>query len=218
MADEMANGNGNTFDPMASWARLSERVENQGKDIIDLRSNMNTGFQGVNANLAALSNELRSSGKTQWPVIWSAIGVGVVILSGLGFMALQPIKDNTARLEEAVIRVSENTQASFAKVNETMVTQKEMEWRTQRGAEDRKRSDDALADLRTTTVSRNEWSERNHARDGEIAELGRRIDELRQEVGSVYGTRDVIVDLKREISTLRQRVFEVRPEVRPQPD
>ncbi|WP_168286457.1 hypothetical protein [Rhizobium laguerreae] len=211
--------NGSTpFDPMASWARLSERVENQGKDIVDLRSNMNTGFQGVNANLHALSNELRSSGKTQWPVIWSAIGVGVVILSGLGFMALQPIKDNTARLEEAVIRVSENTLTAFAKVNETMVTQKEMEWRTQRGAEDRKRSDDALADLRTMTVTRNEWSERNHARDGEIAELGRRIDELRQEVGSVYGTRDVIVDLKREISALRQRVFEVRPDNRAPPD
>ncbi|MGO6879492.1 hypothetical protein ACC734_16805 [Rhizobium ruizarguesonis] len=218
MADEMVNGNGNAFDPMASWARLSERVENQGKDIIDLRSNMNSGFQGVNSNLAALSNELRSSGKTQWPVIWSAIGVGVVILSGLGFMALQPIKDNTARLEEAVIRVSENTQSAFAKVNETMVTQKEMEWRTQRGAEDRKRSDDALADLRALTVTRNEWSERNHARDGEIAELSRRIEELRQEVGSVYGTRDVIVDLKREISALRQRVFEVRPDRRAAPE
>lgn len=202
--------NGNGFDPMASWARLSERVENQGKDIIDLRSNMNTGFQGVNANLAALSNELRNSGKTQWPVIWSAIGVGVVILSGLGFMALQPIKDNTGRLEEAVIRVSENTQASFAKINDSMVTQKEMEWRTQRGAEDRKRADDALADLRTNTVTRNEWQERNLARNGEIAELGRRIDELRQEVGSIYGTRDVIADLKKQIDTLRQRVFDVR--------
>lgn len=211
MADDMTgNGGSAQFDPMASWARLSERVENQGKDIIDLRSNMNSGFQGVNSNLAALSNELRSSGKTQWPVIWSAIGVGVVILSGLGFMALQPIKDNTARLEEAVIRISENTQTSFAKVNDAMVTQKEMEWRTQRGAEDRKRADDALADLRTMTVTRNEWSERNHARDGEIADLGRRIDELRQEVGSVYGTRDVIVDLKRELSVLRQRVFESR--------
>lgn len=207
--------NGNSFDPMASWARLSERVENQGKDIVDLRSNMNTGFQGVNANLAALSNELRSSGKTQWPVIWSAIGVGVVILSGLGFMALQPIKDNTARLEEAVIRVSDSAQLSIKGITDNMVTQKEMEWRTQRGAEDRKRSDDALSDLRTMTVTRNEWSERNHARDGEIAELGRRIEELRQEVGSVYGTRDVIVDLKREVSTLRQRVFEIRPSSQP---
>jgi hypothetical protein len=39
-----------------------------------------------------------------------------------------------------------------------------------------------------------------------------------QEVGSVCGTRDVIVDLKREISTLRQRVLEVRPDVRGSPE
>src|ERR1044072_5766357 len=115
---EMANGNG--FDSLAQYARLSERVENQGKDIVDLRSNMNTGFQGVNANLNAISNELRNSGKTQWPVIWSAIGVGVVILSGLGFMALQPIKDNNARLEDAIIRISETSQTAISKITETM--------------------------------------------------------------------------------------------------
>jgi len=197
------------FDPMASWARLSERVENQGKDIVDLRSNMNTGFQGVNANLAALSNELRTNGRTQWPVIWSAIAVGVGILSGLGFMALQPIKDSVAQVREDAKAQTLSTSQSISSVVDKMVTQKEMEWRTARGAEDRKRTDDSIADLRAATVSRNEWSERNHARDGEIAELGRRIDELRQEVGSVYGTRDVIVDLKRDLNTLRQKVFEV---------
>lgn len=206
---EMANGNG--FDSLAQYARLSERVENQGKDIVDLRSNMNTGFQGVNANLNAISNELRNSGKTQWPVIWSAIGVGVVILSGLGFMALQPIKDNNARLEDAIIRISETSQTAISKITETMVTQKEMEWRTQRGAEDRKRSDDALVDLRSNTVSRNEWSERNHARDGEISELGRRIDEIRQEVGSQYNTRDVILDLRERLDRMeRQRLSAVQ--------
>lgn len=216
---DMANGNG--FDPLAQYARLSERVENQGKDIVDLRSNMNTGFQTVNAAIGTLSNELRNSGKTQWPVIWSAIGVGVVILSGLGFMALQPIKDNNGRLDESIVRLSEanqtaiarlaeTTQASITKITENMVTQQEMEWRTARGAEDRKRADDALTDLRTNTVTRNEWQERNLARNGEIAELGRRIDELRQEVGSIYGTRDVIADLKKQIDTLRQRVFDGR--------
>lgn len=91
-----------------------------------------------------------------------------------------------------------------------MVTQKEMEWRTQRGAEDSKRQDDALGDMRAVTASRNERSERNQARDGEIAELSRRIDELRQEVGSVYGTRDVIADLKSGVRSLRQRFFEAR--------
>ncbi|WP_457663707.1 hypothetical protein [Sinorhizobium medicae] len=189
----MPNGNG--FDPMASWARLSERVENQGKDIIDLRSNMNTGFQGVNANLATLSNELRNSSKTQWPVVWAALSVGVTILAGLGFMALQPIKDNTLRLENAIVRVAE-----------TSVSQKEMEWRSARGAEDRKRSEDALNDIRSSTVSRNEWSERNHARDNQITEISRRIDELRQDVGSQYTTRDVLLSTQSEVKDLRNQL------------
>ncbi len=190
---EMPNGNG--FDPMASWARLSERVENQGKDIIDLRSNMNTGFQGVNANLATLSNELRNSSKTQWPVVWAALSVGVTILAGLGFMALQPIKDNTLRLENAIVRVAETT-----------VSQKEMEWRSARGAEDRKRSEDAFNEIRANTVARNEWSERNSARDNQIAEISRRIDELRQDVGSQYTTRDVLLSTQSEVKDLRNQL------------
>lgn len=191
------NGNGHAFDPAANWGRLSERVENQGKDIVDLRSNMNTGFQGVNANLAALSNELRSSSKTHWPVVFAALSVVITILAGLGFLSLQPIKDNTTRLETALARLAETT-----------VSQNEMEWRTQRGAEDRKRQDDAMVDLRASIVSRNEWSERNHARDGEISELGRRIDELSQRVGGIYGATDVIKDLQAEVKMLRQRQYE----------
>ncbi|MDX0572193.1 hypothetical protein GOD68_18365 [Sinorhizobium medicae] len=197
MADEdmTGNGNGNGFDALAQYARLSERVENQGKDIIDLRSNMNTGFQGVNANLATLSNELRSNSRTQWPAIWAALSVGVAILTGLGFMALQPIKENTLRLENAIVRVAE-----------TSVPQKEMEWRTQRGSEDRKRSEDALNDIRSSTVSRNEWSERNHARDNQITEISRRIDELRQDVGSQYTTRDVLLSTQSEVKDLRNQL------------
>jgi hypothetical protein len=187
--------NGNSFDPLASYARLSERVENQGKDLIDIRSNMNTGFQTVNAAIGTLSNELRSNSRTQWPVIWAALSVGVTILAGLGFMSLQPIKDNTAKLETALVRMAES-----------VVSQKEMEWRSARGAEDRKRSDDALSDLRTGTVSRNEWSERNHARDTEIAELGRRIDELRQDFGSQYTARDVLLSTQSEVKDLRNQL------------
>jgi hypothetical protein len=187
----------NGFDPATQYARISERVENQGKDIIDLRSNMNTGFQTVNAAIAGLSNELRNNSRTQWPVIWAALSVGVTILAGLGFMSLQPIKDNTARLETAFVRLSESS-----------VSQKEMEWRTARGAEDRLRTEASISDIRSNTVGRNEWSERNHARDNEIASLSQRIEELRQQAGAIYGTRDVVVDIKRQVDNLRQIVFE----------
>lgn len=201
--------NGNSFDPMASWARLSERVENQGKDIIDLRSNMNTGFQGVNANLAALSNELRSNSRTQWPAIWAALSVGVAILTGLGFMALQPIKENTARLEESIIRVSENNQEALAKLSENIVTQKEMEWRTQRGAEDRKRSDDAIADLRTSQVPRQEL-ERVWQSDGQQkAALQKQIDELKQAQANTYSARDLLLDMRERQDRLERQIYGV---------
>ncbi|MDW9447220.1 hypothetical protein GOA58_05900 [Sinorhizobium meliloti] len=196
MADEDMNGNGNSsFDPMANWARLSERVENQGKDIIDLRSNMNTGFQGVNANLAALSNELRSNSKTQWPAIWAALSVGVAILTGLGFMALQPIKDNTLRLENAILRVAETT-----------VSQKEMEWRTQRASEDRLRQEMALKDLREAQVPRAELDRVWQSYDQRFLDHQRQIDEMKTAQGSIYGQRDIILDLKENQQRLEREI------------
>lgn len=194
MAGEDMN-NGTNFDPLASYARLSERVENQGRDIVDLRSNMNTGFRNIEGAVNALSTELRGTSKTQWPVIWSAIGVSFAILLAVGSQALSPIRENVADVKDAMTGIVDK-----------MVTQQELKWRTDRGQEDRTRTDAAITDLRANTVSRNEWMERNRGRDQELLEVNRRVDELRQEVGAVYGTRDVIQDMKKEIDNLRQRL------------
>lgn len=186
--------NGN-FDASARWARLSERVESQGKDIIDLRSNMNTGFSNIQAALTSLASELRGSTKTQWPVIWSAIGVSFAILLAVGSQALSPIRDSIADLKAGMSQT---------------VSRQEMDWRSARGAEDRLRQDTAISDLRDGSVTRLEWAERNRARDTEVADLSRRVDEIRADFGAVYGTRDVIQDLQEEVDRLRQR-FNERP-------
>lgn len=61
-----------------------------------------------------------------------------------------------------------------------MVTQDELAWRTQRSAEDRSRTDAAVKDLRDAQVPR--------------AELDRVFAAYDQR--SVYGARDVIMDMK----------------------
>jgi hypothetical protein len=202
MADDMTMPNNGSFDPIAQYARLSERVENQGKDIIDLRSNMNTGFQNIQSALSALTNEFRGSTRTQWPVIWSAIGVSFAVLAAVGALAYRPVLSNQERMESAFVRLGD----AVGELARNTVSRQEMDWRAARGSEDRTRQETAIADLRESSVTRNEWGERNRARDLEIADLGRRVDELRQDVGSVYGTRDVIIDLKKEIDNLRQRL------------
>jgi hypothetical protein len=122
---------------------LSERVENQGKGIVDLRSNMNMGFRSVNARLTTSSNELRSNSKTQWPVIWAAAGVCFTVLATGGAFFYNSLSKGQDRLDSALMKNSELQQASVSKLADTtqqtftlladkVVTQKELEWRTAR--------------------------------------------------------------------------------------
>lgn len=184
------------FDPMAQYARLSERVENQGKDIVDLRSNMNTGFQSVNASITGLSNELRNNSKTQWPVIWSAAGVCTAALVAAGTFVYGTIGNRQDRVE-----------ASLVTAVDRMVTQKEMEWRTARGAEDRQKTEVAIRDIRDNLVPRAEHERVWQNYTNKDADLQRQIDEVKQAQGSVYGQRDVILDLRERLDRVeRQRI------------
>lgn len=184
------------FDPLAQYARLSERVENQGKDIVDLRSNMNSGFQGVNSNLNALSNELRNNSKTQWPVIWSAAGVCTAALVAAGTFVYGTIGNRQDRVE-----------ASLVTVVDKMVTQKEMEWRTARGQEDRARMEASVKEVRDAQVPRAELTRVWQNYDQRFMDQQRQVDEVKQAQASVYGARDVLLDLRERVDRMeRQRL------------
>lgn len=201
----MQNGSG--FDPLAQYARLSERVENQGKDIIDLRSNMNTGFSNVNANISALANDFRGAGKTQWPILIGFCTMSITILGGLGYLALQPIKDNIAQIREDAKGLASSSSISLANVVDKMVTQKEMEWRTARGQEDRQRTEAAVKDIRDGLVPRAEHERVWANYDQRFQDQQRQVDELKQAQGSVYGARDVIMDLRQRLDRVeRERI------------
>ena len=195
---------GNGFDPMAQYARLSERVENQGKDIVDLRSNMNTGFQSVNANIATLSNELRGNSKTQWPVIWSAIGVSFAVLGGIGTMAYYPVRESQAQLKTEIRDVATDASSAISSLAAQIVTQKELDWRTQRAAEDRQRTETAIKDLRSDQVPRQEHERVWSGYDNKISDVQRQVDELKQQQAGVYGARDVLLDLRQRLDRIER--------------
>lgn len=209
MVDDMTT-NGSS-DLGSLYARLSERVDSQGNAIIDLRSNMNTGFHNLQSALSGITTELRGSSRTQWPVIWSAIGVSFAVLAAVGALAYRPVLANQDRLEAAIVKVADVVNS----LPDKTVSRQEMDWRTARGAEDRARTEQSIVDLRTNTVARAEWLQQIHGRDQEVAELSRRIDEIRQQFGSVYGQRDVILDMRKDLDMLRQRLYTARTQQAP---
>lgn len=179
----MASNGG--FDPLAQYARLSERVENQGKDIVDLRSNMNTGFQTINANLNALSNELRNNTKTQWPVIWSAAGVCSAMLIAAGTFVYGTLG---TRLER--------TDASVAALATSTVSRQEMDWRQARGMEDRASIQGSVKEVRDAQVPRDELARTWQNYDQRFLDQQRQLDELKAVQAGIYGARDVILEMR----------------------
>lgn len=198
----MTNSNG--FDPMAQYARLSERVENQGKDIVDLRSNMNTGFQSVNAALGTLSNELRSNSKTQWPVIWAAAGVCFTVLATGGAFFYNSLSKGQDRLDTAIAEVSKDavSVSAFQDFRATYENNRVVS-----------RNDylDKFNNLTTTveTIRKDQVPRAEHERvwqsqDQQLAQMQKQIDELKAGQASTYSARDVILDLRERLDRVEQ--------------
>lgn len=103
--------------------------------------------------------------------------------------------------------MSERVKASILLITERMVTQKELEWRTARGVEDRQRNEASVKEIRESLVPRAEHERvwQNYTNKDE--DLQRQVDELKQSQGSVYGARDVILDLRQRLDRVeRERI------------
>jgi len=187
----------------AMQAQLGERVTNLGRRQSDLESEMRSGFKQMESAVSSLANETRNSiaalstniaerNKPQW----QALGVALTFCTILGGLAYWPINSATTDLKAAVLTVSEK-----------MVTQKEMEWRTARSAEDRARSEASIKEVRDAQVPREELDRVWASYDQRFQDLQRQTDEVKSAQGSVYGQRDVILDLRERLDRMeRQRL------------
>ncbi|RUU15496.1 hypothetical protein EOD10_11780 [Mesorhizobium sp. M7A.T.Ca.TU.009.01.3.2] len=222
----MANGSDDSMRTYsdAVQAALGERVTNMGRRINDVEVEMRAGFSQLSNSLSASTNETRQSiaalstsladrAKPQWQALSVIMGFAVV----LGGLAYWPIREATSDLKVAVMSLAANT-----------VSRQEMDWRTERGAEDRKRTEETIRSIRDTMVYRNEWSERNLSRDHDIeniradavrdiANLQRQLDqqEARYQAfsNSLGNGRDFIIDLKTEQGRLRDQIASLTAKV-----
>jgi DNA repair exonuclease SbcCD ATPase subunit len=229
MAEDMANGDEQqrTYHD-AVQAAQGERITNMGRRINDVEVEMRAGFSQVNNLLnsstnetrqaiAALSSNLAERNKTQWPVIFLAIGVASSVLGYFVTQALTPIRDANLDMKAAIV----DTQKSIQALAANTVSRQEMDWRTQRGVEDRATMLASVSSIRDTMVYRNEWQERNLSRDHDIeniradavrdvANLQRQLDQQRADFqtfsNSLGNGRDLLIDLKTEQGRLRDQI------------
>jgi hypothetical protein len=199
--EDMANGNDHRQYTDAATAQLGERVTNLGRRQTDMEAEMRAGFKTMESAVTSLANETRSSiaslstnlaerNKPQW----QALGVALTFAAMLGGLAYLPIREATSDLKSGVAMLADR-----------MVTRQEMDWRQARGQEDRQRAEAGIKEVRDAQVPRAELDRVFASFVQQFSDHQRQIDEMKQAQGSVYGTRDVVFDLKKEIERLRDR-------------
>jgi uncharacterized phage infection (PIP) family protein YhgE len=234
--NDMVDQNGHHDDLGARVGVQSQRIANLEGLFADLRRDMNQQIGNVHTAISSITSKMderfttmaatmAERNKTQWPVIWSAIGVSFAVLAYFMTQNLQPLKDNQTRFDQSLVDLSNTTNSSFQAIIEKMVSRQEMDWRAARGSEDRARTDKAVDDLRAVMLPRAEWAERNLSRDHDIenlradavrdvANLQRQIDLQRSDFqtfsSSLGNGRDFITDLKQEVARLRDQLAEIR--------
>jgi hypothetical protein len=136
----------------AIQAQQGERITNLGRRQSDLETEVRSGFKQIDVAMLSLAEEMRrgiagltSNMAERNRVQWPAIGVAVSFCAILGGVLAYPINSAISRLD-----------STLGTINEKMVTQKEMEWRTARGIEDRARIEAALLSLRSEQMPRME--------------------------------------------------------------
>jgi C-terminal processing protease CtpA/Prc len=203
--DDMNNGGPdvNRIYQDALTAQLGERVTNLNRRQSDLETEMRSGFKQIESSMSSMSTEMRSAVSALSSNIaernkpqWQAIAVALSFCTIVGGLVYWPIKDDTSGVKASILLITER-----------MVTQKELEWRTARGVEDRQRTEASVKDIRESLVPRAEHERvwQNYTNKDE--DLQRQVDEIKQAQGSVYGARDVILDLRQRLDRVeRERI------------
>lgn len=131
------------------------------------------------------------------------------------------LKARNTELVQSIQMLSSETNKTIQALAANTVSRQEMDWRADRGTEDRKRTDESVAAIRNAMVYCNEWMERNLSRVHDIenlrddavrdvTNLQRQLDQQRSDFqvfsNSLGNGRDFITDLKAEQSRLRDQI------------
>lgn len=209
------------FDAEARYAALNERVSSQGVQITaqgaqltSFQADVSRGFARIEEKIGGVVQESLSSRKPQYQAMMFALAV----ILAVGGMAYWPIRENTSDLKVSQFTLNQSlqtladrtavtVQTLADRISEKFVPRAESERLSAMSAESRARTEESISSLRGAIIGKDVFSERNRLIDSQMADMGRRVDDLRQSLGSTYGLRDAIVDLKDRI----QRVEMMRP-------
>jgi len=208
--------------------KLDEAERDTRKQFEAFQQNVANQFQNITTKfeaamlardnkLEAFSTKILESKQTPWALMISVGGFILLFTAAIGGLAYSPILSRTTNLERAMEKLSDNQTAMREFVLGNFVTQKDLEARSMRGAEDRERTNRNIEKLQDNVfpkaVHEQRWARfdteilaAGQRVDSQVANLQREIDALQRALGDTYTARDVIIQNQERISDLEKLI------------
>lgn len=222
---------------MTSTNDLMEGITMNGYEaqVTELRTRVSAvegSLQRVEGLVVAIGTKLDAKSQTPWAVIWSAAGVIVAILLGVGTALYAPVARDIERLSVRIDKQDdgkagrsdfERLAGVVVKLDDTTISRADLETRLttssarrddwQRASEEKSRSNaEAITKLQGEIVSRGENAEHWREVDNALMDKQRQIDELRTRSEALYGPRDELTRLSKDLDDLRSQLLKIRPQ------
>jgi DNA anti-recombination protein RmuC len=180
---------------------MAQRMDQQAKAQSDKIDQMFTSFdKRFSEQLTSTNTQLAERGKTPWGLLISAMGVMIVIVQGLSSLQFAPVRADIDRLNLSIGNVAQNTTSSsaFAEFKSTYENNR---------ITSRQDNDNRFASIEgkfQSQVPRGEHERVWASYDQRFTDVQRQVDEVKAAQGSVYGARDVILDLRERLDRVER--------------
>lgn len=195
----------------ARLAALEQRVYGLERGVQDLNQLFTGRIGEVSAQLSGLASKLDDRSRTPWATIVSAMGVVLAIVVAGGQLAKTPVDDAIQRLERDTSALGSqatplSTFSDFKATYESnrLVSRQDYDARFARVDAALKALEQQTREAQSSVVPRGEHQERWRSQELAAAGLQRQIDDLKQALGSIYGARDVIMDLRERLDRVER--------------
>lgn len=186
----------------------------------DITSKFEAAMSTRDSKLESVSGEFLKSRQAPWMQLIALGGLLITIGGAIGWMAYAPVLDRVDRVEVAFTKMVDAQLAMREFVSANFVTTKDLEFRSDRGKEDRERSNRAIEAIQNNTFPRevhqtrwaafdNQFSAINVRLDTFNQNLQREIDVLQKGMGDTYTARDALLDNRKRIEDLETRIREL---------
>jgi len=221
------NGHGATIATLETKvAALELGQADLKRTLLDLDSKVDQSIAGlatrVESSLSSLASKIEARNTTQWPVLFSGLGVVLTILSLLGAMAYLPIQRDTSRLDTAVNAILERGVFQREYAADELRTKEDLRnLRTDlstritlpRYNADQERTLHALDEMRARFASKTEvdavFKERQRQSDVDTGQIENLRVRTYDHFGRIAKTEQAVLDLERRFDNISRRVIEL---------